>query len=133
MEQGGGVVDLDVPLNDARMMFGPKGEPPIATRFYDYILMLNPGQKEDVISMSLARSGVKAAKSLNGLVRMRGTAIFTGIYTAESISKTSQQGNYMAWRFRNDGFIAEDLVSRFSDLHKTLRMKDIAPDDAAPF
>ena len=127
MEQGGGVVDLDVPLNDARMMFGPKGEPPIATRFYDYILMLNPGQKEDVISMSLARSGVKAAKSLNGLVRMRGTAIFTGIYTAESISKTSQQGNYMAWRFRNDGFIAEDLVSRFSDLHKTLRMKDTAP------
>ena len=42
MEQGGGVVDRDVPLTDPRMLFGEDGSPPIATRFYDYVVMLNP-------------------------------------------------------------------------------------------
>ena len=121
LEQGGGVVDRSVALNDPRMLFGPNGEVPIATRFYDYVLMLNPGAGEEMISMSLARSGVKAAKSLNGLARMRGTDIYTGIYTAESVAKTAQQGSYMTWRFRNSGFITEDLVERYRASHVSLK------------
>ena len=122
MEQGGGVIDLNVPLTDPRMLFGANGEAPQATRFYDYILMLNPcTPNEEMIAMSLARSGVRAAKSLNGMFRMRGTAIFTGIYTAESVSKTAQQGTYMGWRFRNAGFIDEDSVQQFADLHAGLK------------
>jgi len=81
-----------------------------------------------VIAMSLARSGVKAAKSLNGLVRMRGTAIFTGIYTAESLSKTASQGTYMTWRFRNAGFIAEAEVSKFAALHTSLKAQAVTTD-----
>jgi len=129
MEQGGGVVDRDVPLTDPRMMFGASGEAPQATRFYDYVLMLSPGtEDEEMIGMSLARSGVRAAKSLNGLVRMRGTAIFTGLYTAESISKTSQQGTYMGWRFRNAGFIEEASVQQFADLHAGLKSVPVTTD-----
>lgn len=131
MEQGGGVVDRDVPLTDPRMLFGANGEPPQATRFYDYVLQLDPGTpEEEMIGMSLARSGVRAAKSLNGLVRMRGTAIFTGIYTAESISKTSQQGTYMSWRFRNAGFIAEDSVQKYADLYAGLKAVPVTLVDA---
>lgn len=128
MEQGGGVVDRSVPLNDPRMMFGANGEAPQATRFYDYVLMLDPGEREEMISMSLARSGVRAAKSLNGLARMRGADIFTGIYTAESVPKTSQQGSYMTWRFRNSGFIAEDLVERYRTHHISLKTRQDNPE-----
>ena len=131
MDQGGGVVDLNGPLDDPRMMFGAKGEPPIATRFYDYVLMIDPGGREEMIAMSLARSGVKAAKSLNGLVRMRGTAIFTGIYTAESVGKTSQQGSYMTWRFRNAGFIGEDQVAKYSDHHVSLKNRQVTLDESS--
>jgi hypothetical protein len=131
MEQGGGVVDRSVPLNDPRMMFGANGEAPQATRFYDYVLMLDPGEREEMISMSLARSGVKAAKSLNGLARMRGSDIYTGIYTAESVPKTTQQGSYMTWRFRNDGFIAEELVERYRTHHVNLKTRQDSPEVTA--
>jgi len=128
MEQGGGVLDMNVPLDDPRMLFGEDGAAPQATRFYDYVLMLHPGTpEEEMIAMSLARSGVRAAKSLNGLARMRGTAIYTGIYTAEAVQKTSPQGTYMTWRFRNAGFIAEGSVAPFAAAHDSLKTKNVTP------
>ena len=135
MEQGGGVVDRDVPLTDPRLQFGANGEAPKATKFYDYILMLNPEEGEELIAMSLARSAIKAAKSLNGLVRMRGTAIWSGIYTVISVSKTSQQGSYMSWKFRNAGFIPEALVERFKTLHGGLKASalDTSAGEDVPF
>jgi len=121
IEEGGGVLDLDVPLNDPRLLFGADGSKPRATRFYDYVLMLYPGEPhEEVISLSLARSGVRAAKALNGLARMRGTAVYTGIYTVESTQKTSSQGSYQTFRFRNAGFIPEARVADFASLHESL-------------
>jgi hypothetical protein len=135
MEQGGGVVDRDVPLTDPRLQFGANGEAPKATKFYDYILMLNPEEGEELIAMSLAPSAIKAAKSLNGLVRMRGTAIWSGIYTVISVSKTSQQGSYMSWKFRNAGFIPEALVERFKTLHGGLKASalDTSAGEDVPF
>jgi len=131
IEQGGGVVDPNVPLTDKRLQFGANGEAPQATKFYDYILMLHPGESEEMIAMSLARSGVKAAKSLNGLVQMRGTAIYTGLYTVESVAKTSQQGSYMGWRFRNAGFIPEALVNRYAELHAGLKSNPLTTQEPA--
>ena len=129
MDEGGGVVDPNVPLDDPRLLFGADGTKPQATRFYDYVLMLHPGEpREEVISLSLARSGVRAAKSLNGLARMRGTAIFTGVYTVESVQKTSQQGSYQTYRFRNAGYIPESAVAKVAALHDSL--KQTAPDHA---
>ena len=119
----------NVPLTAPRLLFGANGEAPQATRFYDYVLMLHPcTDREEMIAMSLARSGVRAAKSLNGLFRMRGTAIFTGIYTAESVSKTAQQGTYMGWRFRNAGFVDEASVQQFADLHAGLKSAPVSHD-----
>ena len=131
IEEGGNIIDPNVALDDPRLMFGADGTKPQATRFYDYVIALYPGEpREEVISMSLARSGVRAAKSLNGLARMRGTAIYTGIYTAAAIQKTSQQGSYQTWRFRNAGFIPESCVAKFAALHESLRHH--SPDAAAP-
>ena len=132
IEQGGGVVDRDVPLTDPRLQFGANGETPQATKFYDYILMLSPGEAEELIAMSLARSGIKAAKSLNGLAQMRGTAIWSGLYTVSSVSLTSQQGSYMGWKFRNAGFIDEALVERYKSLHTGLKNNALTPEEV-PF
>jgi hypothetical protein len=94
--------------------------------------MLHPGDGEEMIAMSLARSGIKAAKSLNGLVQMRGTAMYTGLYTAESVAKTSTQGSYMGWRFRNAGFLPEALVNRYAELHGGLKSQTLTPEET-PF
>jgi hypothetical protein len=122
LSDGGGIIDPNVPLNDPRMNFGDDGTPPQATKFYDYVLWLH--ESDELIAMSLARSAIKAAKSLNGLIRMRGTAVFTGRYTVTSVQKTSSQGNYQSWRFRNStlGNIPETQAQEFAKLHSGLKL-----------
>jgi hypothetical protein len=125
---GGGILDSNVPLTDPRLAFGADGSPPKATKFYDYVLWLHEPHNE-MIAMSLARSAVKAAKSLNGLIRMRPTAVFTGRYTVTSVQKTSSQGNYQSWRFRNAdvGKVSEEQEVVFAELHTGLRGAVLTP------
>ena len=122
LSDGGGVVDPNVPLTDPRMAFGEDGSPPQATKFYDFVLWLH--DHNEMIAMSLARSAIKAAKSLNGLIRMRGTAIYTGRYTVNSVQKTSSQGSYQSWRFRNSPLenISEEQAQDFAKLHAGLKL-----------
>ena len=122
LSDGGGIIDSNVPLTDPRLAFGDDGSPPQATKFYDYVLWLH--ESNEMIAMSLARSAIKAAKSLNGLIRMRGTAVFTGRYTVTSVQKTSSQGNYQSWRFRNSplGNITEEQAQEFAGLHSGLKL-----------
>jgi len=122
LSDGGGIVDLNVPLTDPRMQFGEDGSPPQATKFYDYVLWLH--ESDEMIAMSLARSAIKAAKSLNGLIRMRGTSVFTGRYTVTSVQKTSSQGNYQSWRFRNSplGDVPEEKAQEFAHIHSGLKL-----------
>jgi len=138
MAEGGGVLDMNVKMDDPRMMFSEDGTPPEATRFYDYVLMLNPGASdEEMIALSLARSAIKTAKNLNGLIRMRGTAIYTGIYTVETLQKTNTKGSYMTWKFRNAGFVPEDRVEPYAAIHAGLKttiplappVDEFTPDD----
>ena len=125
LSDGGGIVDANVSLTDPRMAFGADGTPPQATKFYDYVLWLH--DSNELIAMSLARSAIKAAKSLNGLIRMRGTAIFCGLYTLNSVQKSSSQGNYQSWRFRNDGAVTEKQAQQFAELHRSLKGTALTP------
>jgi len=132
LSDGGGVVDPNVPLTDPRMAFGEDGSPPQATKFYDYVLWLH--ESDEMIAMSLARSAIKAAKSLNGLIRMRGTAVFTGRYTVTSVQKTSSHGNYESWRFRNasPGRVTEAQAVTFAEMHAALKGTAIPPEIVVP-
>jgi len=130
LADGGGIIDPNVPLTDPRMQFGADGSPPQATKFYDYVLWLH--ESNEMIAMSLARSAIKAAKSLNGLVRMRPAAIFAGRYTLTSVQKSSPQGSYQSWRFKNaqEGNVDDKMLEGFAELHAGLRDTARAPVDA---
>jgi len=129
LADGGGIIDAHVPLHDPRLQFGEDGSPPQATKFYDYVLWLH--DSDELIAMSLARSAIKAAKSLNGLIRMRGGgAIFDGRYTVTSVQKSSSQGSYQSWRFRNSeivGNVPEAQVQKFAALFAALQLEASAP------
>lgn len=66
------IVDKNVPPDDPRTEWRPaeqpggKRQPPIATQFYDYVAVVL--DINDIVVLSLARSGIKTAKKLNGLV-----------------------------------------------------------------
>lgn len=67
LDQGGGIKDMNVPANDPRTQFtrGADGKSvkPIATKFYDFIVMLLPSM--EVIGLSFKSTGLKAARLLN--------------------------------------------------------------------
>ncbi len=119
LEEGGGIVDMNVLAGDSRTKFtsGPNGESikPIATKFYDYVvLLLNNLDLTDplpnVVAMSLKSSGIKAAKHLNMLINMRGKKmLYKGAYkltTGSDVDKKTQ-GSFAIYKYDNAGWMKE--------------------------
>lgn len=84
IEQGGGMLDPNVSLNDKRCAWGDDGSKPLATVYRDYLALLLPANGKPVedrlIALSFKSSGIKVAKQLNGLIAFRGADIFAGVY-----------------------------------------------------
>ena len=124
IEDGGGVRDFNVPLNDARMSFGPNGEKPIATLFYDYILMLLPSQ--ELIALSLKSSALKVARQLNGFMKMRGMPSFTGKYGLTTETVTNNKGQaYAVYIIKNAGWVDAKTAELAESIFEDLRDRDL--------
>lgn len=71
MEEGGGVIDYNVPANDPRTQFTVAEDgtriKPVATKFYDYLLWL-PDYSE-IVALSLKSTQLKVAIKINGLLK----------------------------------------------------------------
>jgi hypothetical protein len=84
LDDGGGVKDPNVPLNDDRLKWGSNGEKPKATLFRDYLAVILPtaeNPNRELIALSFKSSGIKVAKQLNGLIATRNMPIFAGRYS----------------------------------------------------
>lgn len=72
MDEGGGVLDMDVPLNDPRAQFSTDGDgkrqKPVATMFRDFLVYL-PDQGE-VAVLSMKGSQLKIAVQLNSKTKL---------------------------------------------------------------
>lgn len=83
VEDGGGVLDPNVPLGDDRLKWGEDGSKPEATLFRDYIArIIWPTQSADeqLIALSFKSTGIKVAKELVGKIAMRNHPMFVGLY-----------------------------------------------------
>jgi hypothetical protein len=104
LKEGGGIRDFSVPLNDPRMEFGepddenPSGKKPIATKFYDYIILLIPSM--EVVALSFKSTGLKTAKRLNAFMKMKRAPSFTGKYTLTSTIETQGVYTYGVFQVR---------------------------------
>lgn len=120
IDQGGGIKDMNVLPGDPRTAFttGANGErvKPIATMFYDFIVLLltdfNPVEPlQNVIALSFKSSGIKAAKRLNFLVQQRGQKmIYKGVYELSTGSETDKKtsGVYAVYKVKNAGWLTPD-------------------------
>lgn len=121
-DAGGGVKDPNVPLDDPRMKFttGPNGESinPIATKFYDFILEINGSE---LIALSLKASGLKVARTLNGLIKLRNAPIWAGLYKVSSISVQGPKGTYYTYAISNAGWVSREDAPRVENLFNGLR------------
>lgn len=122
-ETGGGILDMDVPLNDPRMEFtaDSEGKPvkPLATKFYDYVIMLLPSR--EVVAFSCASSAIKVAKNLNALMKLRNAPCFAGKYTVASGSETNSKGTFSVYHVKNAGWLSEEEMLYAETLFESIK------------
>lgn len=136
-EQGGGVIDANVPANDPRTLWttGPDGKPvkPRATKIYDYVLVLLPSM--EMLAFSLSSSGLKTATALNGLIAFRKAPIYMGKYSVTASVKAGPKGQYFAHVIKNAGWIPEAIMPAVKDMFERIKDQtlDIARDEDTTF
>jgi hypothetical protein len=97
-------------------------------KFYDFIIAPVEAdgtvQVGDVMALSLKSTGVKVAKQLNGLIKMRRAPLFSGLYTLTVKKATNKTGQvYHTFAVTNAGWVTEEtnlailsgLYEAFSD------------------
>jgi hypothetical protein len=123
LDEGGGIIDFDVPINDPRMQWQGQ-EKPIATKFYDYVIVMLP--TSEVIALSFKGTGLKTAMKLNGLIKMRRTPLYAGKYSIQAVKDKSGEFNFWSFAVKNAGVVQEETTYRFcEDLYHSLKGKDL--------
>jgi hypothetical protein len=142
IDDGGGVKDLDVPLDDERMMFtrDEEGRPvkPIATKFYDFIILML--KTRELAVLSLKGTGLKAAKELNGLMMIKQGPSFLGKYSVTSSVETNSKGTFGVYRIKNMGNVeeedyklAESIFENVKDKRLDIERESEETEDTTPF
>jgi hypothetical protein len=125
IDSGGGVIDPDVPLNDPRMQFttdeNGKRVKPVATKYYDYIIMLikQDGEMEP-IALSLKSSGIKVAKQLNGFIQWRKGPMHAGRFTLQSKPKAVPKPHYIHV-VGNAGYVTKEQFDLANDAYESIK------------
>jgi len=122
------VLDMNVAEGDPRTLFGQGGEKPVATKFYDFIVMLLPSR--EMIALSFKSTGLKVAKQLNGLITFRGNVkLFAGKYTITSMLTRNAQGRYAIYKVANAGWIDDAETYNFAKAaFEAFRHKEVVID-----
>lgn len=121
-DEGGGVRDPNVPPNDPRTKFTMDGNgkpvPPIATKYYDFIIMMLPvgdDPMSNLIALSLKGSGLKVAQRLNALMKLRNMPSFGGRYSLVSAMDKNAKGTFAVYRITNAGNITDEPTYRLAE------------------
>lgn len=115
-KEGGGILVPDVRADDPRTKFGPNGEKPQATKFYTYVLMLIAGdgvEPGELIVLTLKSTGVRTARKLNGLIKMRAAKkqnLYDGVYTLGTSTQKNEQGSWGVFVVENAGLIQDEQL-----------------------
>lgn len=126
-EAGGGIKDPNVPANDPRTQWGANGEKPLATKFYDFLVMLQPSR--EIVALSFKSTGIKAARQLNGLVAARNRVMFAGVFKIVTKMTQNTKGRFAIYEMGNAGWIIDKRIYEYAkQLHEGLANKDIKID-----
>lgn len=126
-DSGGGVKDLDVPEGDPRTQFTQneqgKSVPPAATQFYDFVIVLVPSMTP--IILSFKSTGLKDARSLNGLIQLRQAPLFAGKYSVKPVTRKNAKGEFYAYGISNAGWANEEEYAALAKLFDDFKDKTI--------
>ncbi len=142
-----GVVDMNVPWNDPRATQWNGDEPPVATRFNEWVaLLLREGAETEPIVISIKMTNKhnrRAASDLNGMIKMhasqgaRSVPIYGVVYSIESTSTKNDQGTFGIPVVRQAGFVPNNdmgaaLFLKAGEYAEALGGKKIVVDRETP-
>lgn len=144
--EGGGVIDMDVPVNDERLKWTVEDgvrKPPKATTFIEFVvILLVPGKAPEPIVLSIKTTNKhnrKAADQLTTFIKLRQAAIYAGMYTVASSPATNDKGQTFGVPvIKNAGFIPKDtpagakLYEYAKNFHESIADKTIHVDRDEP-
>jgi len=111
-DEGGGVKDPNVPHGDPRTQWRVDGRKPVATMFYDFVVIFLETMEPIVISFKA--TGIKTAKLLNTLIKLRGQIpLFMGRYAMKAVMAKGAKGDYATLQVQNAGHVEDLEVLKF--------------------
>jgi hypothetical protein len=124
-DSGGGVKEADIPANDPRTQFTQdadgKSVNPVATKFYDYVILLLP--KMEPIALSFKSSGLRTARQLNALMKLRNAPSFFGKYKLTTTTTRNAKGVFAVFQVQNDGHVDEATFRSAEAMHEAIKNK----------
>lgn len=135
IDEGGGVIDLDVALDDPRMKF-VEGQKPIATMFYDFIVQLLPTGEAftdkfagQVVALSFKSTGLKVARQLNTYMLALDAPCYAGDYELRATMDKNRFGSFAAYVVRPLGWCPSlEEYERRRGLYETYKEKNVVID-----
>jgi hypothetical protein len=122
-DQGGGVKDPNVPANDPR-----NGELPVAVKFYDFIIARTDRPGFELIALSLKSTGLKVARQLNALMKLRNQASFAGNYTLGVAKEENAKGKFYNFTVKNAGWLDEAAYHIAEQAFESLKDREVVID-----
>lgn len=140
VDDGGGVIDPDVPIGDPRLEWGNSGDKkadkPQATLFRDFVAVILP--QREIIALSFKSSGIKVAKALWGLATMRNKPVFAGRYRITTGVELKPKPHQVykvenaGWVSKEDARLGEEMFEAVKTIDATKIHHDVH-DDAVDF
>lgn len=134
MKEGGGIIcqapdGVHCQMNNGgpclHEAWGANGEPPECSEFFNYpsLIYRGPGSKtSELVIVSMKTTGLKAGRTLNSLMRIRGKAAYAGIYELSSVPDQNKSGqSYYTWDAKNyetAPWVDEDLYIKAEGMFK---------------
>lgn len=138
--EGGGVKDFDVPDEDARTQFTSAvidGKTvrvkPVATKFYDFVVMVMPNgdtiPQPTIMALSMSNTKLKVATRLNSLIALKQAPSFAGVYSLSAIPEKGKKGEYYNYRVEPRGWVSDEATfAAYGKLHEQFKTANVIID-----
>jgi hypothetical protein len=125
IDEGGGVIDPNVPIGDPRLAWGTSGDKkadkPKATLFRDFLAVILP--QREMIALSFKSSGIKVGKALWGLATMRNKPVFAGRYSITTGVELKPKP-HQVYKVQNAGWVSQEDAIIGEEQFESVKMID---------
>jgi len=131
--QGGGVVDFNVPDGDPRTEFTTEVKDgkevrtkPKATKFYDFLVLVNtPASGWQLMAISFKSTQLKKATTLNTILLGVKMPSFALLFKASPVAEKRGTNTFFGWRIDQAGYVTEDVYIEASKIYDSLVGKKV--------